>query len=50
MSSSVQKHPKDLDPSDKTEIGLWDCFGRENKTSYNQRKMIVLYDNTCGVL
>ena len=21
--------PKDLDPSDKTELDLWDCFGRK---------------------
>ena len=25
---SFQNNPKDLDPSYKTDVDLWDCFGR----------------------
>ena len=26
---SVQNNPRDLDPSCKTDLDLWDCYGRE---------------------
>ena len=32
--------PKDLDPSNKTELYFWDCFGRKKTLSYNQRNMV----------
>ena len=37
-----QNIPKDLDPSYKMDLDLWDCFGREKSPSYNQRNMIHL--------
>ena len=33
-------NPKDLDLSYKTDIDLWDCFGRKKTLSYNRRNMV----------
>ena len=31
---------KDLDLSYKTDLDLWDCFGREKPPSYKRRNMV----------
>ena len=31
---------KDLDPSCKTDLDLWDCFGRKKNPSYNRRNTV----------
>ena len=36
-------NPKDLDPSYKTNLDLWDCFGKKNIPSYNQRNMVYTF-------
>ena len=34
---------KDLDPSCKTDLDLWNCFGRKQKTpSYNRRNTVAI--------
>ena len=33
--------PKDLDPSYKMDLDFWDCFGRKQTLSYNQRNMVL---------
>ena len=36
-------NPKDLDPSYKMDLDLWDCFGREKKSlSYNRRNTVTI--------
>ena len=32
--------PKDLDPSYKMDLDLWDCFGRKKTPSYNRRNTV----------
>ena len=39
-------NPKDLDPSYKTDLDLWDCFGRKKTLSYNQRNTV--YERICS--
>ena len=34
--------PKDLDLSYKTDLDLWDCFGRTKTLSYNLRTMATV--------
>ena len=34
-------NPKDLDPSYKTDLDLWDCFGRKKTQSYNRRNTAI---------
>ena len=34
-------NPKDLDPSYKTDLDLWDCFGRKSTPSYIQRNTVI---------
>ena len=34
-------NPKDLDPSNKTDLDLWDCFRRKIIPSYNRRNTVV---------
>ena len=31
---------KDLDPFYKTDLDLWDCFGRKKTLSYNRRNAV----------
>ena len=31
-------NPKHLDPSYKTDLDFWDCFGKKKNLSYNLRK------------
>ena len=33
-------NPKDLDPSDKTDLDFWDCFGRKKTPSYKRRNTV----------
>ena len=33
---------KDIDPSCKMDLDLWDCFGREKTSSYNRRNTVCL--------
>ena len=33
-------NPKDLDPSYKMDLDLWDCFGQKKTLSYNQRNTV----------
>ena len=35
-----QNNSKDLDLSYKTDLDLWDCFGKDKSLSYNQRNMV----------
>ena len=35
-------NPKDLDPSYKMDLDLWDCLGRKKTLSYNQRNTVVI--------
>ena len=37
---SFLNNPKDLDPSYKTDLDLWDCFGRKKTPSYNRRNTV----------
>ena len=34
-------NPKDLDPSYKTDLDLWDCFGRKKTPSHNRRNTVA---------
>ena len=36
-------NPKDLDPSYKTFLDLWDCFGRKKSPSYNRRNSVFFF-------
>ena len=38
----ILNNPKDLDPSYKMDLDLWDCFGRKITLSYNRRNMVAL--------
>ena len=38
-------NPKDLDPSVKTDLDLWGCFGRKIILSYNQGNTVFLFLN-----
>ena len=38
-----QNNPKDLDPSYKTDLDLWDCFGRKKNPSYIQGNTVALF-------
>ena len=33
-------NPKDLDPSYKTDLDFWDCFGSNKNPSYNRRNTV----------
>ena len=35
--------PKDLDPSYKMDLDLWNCFERKKKLSYNRRNMVSVF-------
>ena len=35
-------NPKDLDPSDKTDLDIWDCFGRKTTPSYKRRNTVII--------
>ena len=35
-------NPKDLDPNYKTDLELWDRFGRKKTVSYDQRDMLIV--------
>ena len=37
---SFLNNPKDLDPSFKTDLDLWDCFERKKTLSYNRRNTV----------
>ena len=37
-------NPKDLDPSYKTDLDFWDCFGRKKGPSYKRRNMVLHVD------
>ena len=41
---SFQNHPKDLDPSCKTDLDLWDCFGRVKLVLQNFIGLIKLFE------
>ena len=43
---TLLNNPKDLDPSYKMDLDLWDCFGRKKTPSYNQRNTIF-NENIC---
>ena len=45
-------NPKDLDPSYKMDLDLWDCLGRKKTLSYNQRNTInyLFYPFLSGAL
>ena len=34
-------NPKDLDPSYKTDLDFWDCFGRKKTPSYKRRNTVT---------
>ena len=34
-------NPKDLDPSYKMDLDFWECFGRKQTLSYNQRNTVL---------
>ena len=38
---SFQNNPKDIDPSYKMDLDLWDCFGSKKTPSYNRRNTVV---------
>ena len=40
-------NPKDLDPSYKTDLDLWDCFGRKKSILYNWRNMVLSKERIC---
>ena len=45
-------NPKDLDPSYKMKLDLWNCFGRKKTLSYNRKNMIsepYTYHNNCFI-
>ena len=42
MSFTLPKNPEDLDPSYKMDLDFWNCFGRGNTLSYNQRNMAIM--------
>ena len=33
-------NPKDLDPTYKTDLDFWDCFGRKKTPSYKRRNTV----------
>ena len=39
---TLPNNPKDLDPSDKTDLDFWDCFGRKNTLSYKRRNTVTI--------
>ena len=38
---TLPKQSKDLDPSYKTDLDIWDCFGRKKTLSYNRRNRVI---------
>ena len=47
---TLPKNPKDLDLSYKTDLDLWDCFGRKKNPSYNQRNTVISLGTEKGTL
>ena len=46
-SFTLPKTPKDLDPSYKTDLNLWDCFGRKENPSYNHSTAVSIGNDRC---
>ena len=44
---TLPNNPKDLDPSDKTDLDFWDCFGRKKHRLISEEIRYMVFCLSC---